>query len=372
MRKLQLFVLALVAGMFSMTAQNAEIGPFSPAPQNTNPEALFDLLFTLDVGSTGSTTVNGLAGVIFFGGEYWISEWQTDVIHRVADDGTFIASFTIPGVTGTRSFTTDGTNIYIGTAGLQIFEIDPGTMMVTNTINITTGSSAEARMCTYDETLDGGSGGFWIGDFGSDIASVDMSGNELSVIPAATHGTTIYGGTIDNVSPGGPFLWIHDQSGTAPSRDFITQINPATGVPTGVIYDFTTDGFGAGSTDVLAGGLTVSSDVDGSVDYALLGLCQCTPSNLVFAIELVGSAGVEDNSLADLSLFPNPTNGSTVNIQTALQGDKQVTVFDVLGKQVINTVVSNNELSIAGLNSGVYIVRVVQNGLTATKKLVVR
>jgi len=96
-------------------------------------------------------------------------------------------------------------------------------------------------MCTYDPTLDGGNGGFWIGDFGSDIISVSMVGFELSVIPASDHNMVIYGGAIDNVSPGGPFLWIHDQSGIAPDQSEVKQIDIATGLPTGVVYSYLID-----------------------------------------------------------------------------------------------------------------------------------
>ncbi|MGB0788717.1 MAG: hypothetical protein ACPGQR_04195, partial [Marinirhabdus sp.] len=302
-----LFAFLLVA--FSSQAQYAEQGPFNEAPENTT-RALFDIEINIDIGAI--IGANGLAGIIYIEstGEYWVSEWATDVIHVLDNTANFVGSFTIPGVSGTRSMTTDGTSVYHGTAGLNIFEVDPATRTLSNTITITTNSDAEARMCSYDETLDGGSGGFWIGDFGSDIASVDMSGNELSVIPSATHGTVIYGGAIDNLSTGGPFLWISDQSGTAPSRHFIRQLDPATGVPTGVVYDYTADGAAVGSTEVLAGGLFITQSAITPSDASLLATCQCTPSNTMFALELVEVLGVEDNLLSQISIFPNPAQNT--------------------------------------------------------------
>ena len=368
MKKLLLFIMVVSVGLFTANAQSPEVGPASDAP-NGQQDALFDVLFITDVGSSGSVGADGLAGVLFLNNEYWVSAWATDLIHVLDSSGGFVETITIPGLSGTRSFTTDGTLVYIGTGGLSIFEVDHATRMVTNIINVTTGSDAEARMVTYDETLDGGSGGFWIGDFGSDIASLDMAGNELSVIPSGTHGTVIYGGAIDNVSPGGPFLWISDQSGTAPSRLFLTQLDPATGVPTGVVYDFTVDGGGAGATEVLAGGLMFSADaVPGTI--AMVGLCQCSPSNLLFGLELVQVAGIGDNDLSNFTLFPNPSNGDIVTINTSVSGEKQVAVFDVLGKKVIDVTI-DNELNISALTSGIYMVRVTQNNSTATKKLIV-
>lgn len=374
MKKLLILSIAFALGTsVSNYAQNAEAAPVVQGNSNTeNTNALFDLISVVDVGT--ATGVNGLAAVIYFNDQYLVARWdatQSSEFYRLDNNGGFIESFTIPGLDGTRSITTDGTSLYMGTAGLTIYEVDPVSMTIDNTINITTTSSASARMLTYDSTLDGGNGGFWIGNFSNDIASVDMDGNELSVIPAATHGTVVYGGAIDNVSPGGPFLWIHDQTGAAPSRDFVTQLNPATGAQTGVKYDFTSDGNANGATDVLAGGLAITDELDGHNGYALVGMCQCTPSNLVFAIELTEDiAGVNDNALSNFSLSPNPASGR-VNINTTVAGEKHVVVYDVLSKQVINTTVAGNELNISSLKAGVYMVSVTQNKVSATKKLIV-
>lgn len=364
MKKLQLLILALLVGTISANAQLREASPTNGESSNSQ-NALFDLLYTIDIGSTGTIGADGQAGILFMDGQYWVSAWASDAIHVLDATGAFIETFTIPGISGTRAMTTDGTSVYIGTAGTQIYDVDPVSRSINAIINVT--STADARMVTYDETLDGGAGGFWIGSFSGDIASVDMSGNELSVIPAATHGTAIYGGAIDNVSPGGPFLWIHNQG---VSQDLITQIDPVTGLPTGVEYDFAVD-MPAGGTGI-AGGLIISDEVDPTV-FALVGLCQCTPSNLIFAVELVeNTAGVNDNSLSDFSLYPNPASRGTVSIETATQGAKQVTVFDVLGKTVLSTTLEGTELNISSLQEGVYMVQVTQNSATATKKLIVK
>jgi hypothetical protein len=359
----------LALSAVSLNAQMAEVGPYSDQPISQE-NTLFDLLYTFDIGLSIGAGSN--AGVIFINNQYWVSTWNADTIHVLDATGAFLETFTIAGVTGTRSMTTDGTDVFIGAAGAEIYRVDPASRILQGTIPILPGggSDATARMCTYDETLDGGQGGFWIGNFGSDIAAVSMFGQTLSVIPAAVHNTVMYGGAVDNVSPGGPFLWISDQSGSAPSRHFLTQLDPATGVPTGVVYDFTADALAAGATEVLAGGLFISDEVSADA-VALVGVSQSSPSNLLFGIELVSTLGVNDNDISSLSLYPNPATRGVVNIETAIEGDKQVIVMDVLGKTVINTTISGSELNIASLKSGVYMVQVVQNDATATRKLIV-
>lgn len=82
--------------------------------------------------------------------------------------------------------------------------------------------------------------------------------------------------------------------------------------------------------------------------------------------------GVDDNTIANFTMFPNPTSQDIISIVTNTNQTKNVVVFDILGKQVINTVVTNSQLNIATLKSGVYLVQITEDGITATKKLIVR
>lgn len=72
------------------------------------------------------------------------------------------------------------------------------------------------------------------------------------------------------------------------------------------------------------------------------------------------------------SLYPNPTNSGFVNITSSNNEVMNVQVFDILGKQVKNEVLSNNTLNVSDLNSGIYIVKITQNNASITKKLVIK
>ncbi len=78
-----------------------------------------------------------------------------------------------------------------------------------------------------------------------------------------------------------------------------------------------------------------------------------------------------NNEIAGLRIYPNPVTGNVVHIATANSGEKAVAIYDVLGKQVINTV-TTDAVNVAGLNSGIYIVKITEAGATATKKLVIK
>lgn len=78
------------------------------------------------------------------------------------------------------------------------------------------------------------------------------------------------------------------------------------------------------------------------------------------------------DAIAGLKMYPNPVTGNVLNISSTANLDMNVAIFDVLGKQVINTKVTNNTVNVSSLNTGVYIVKVTEDGKTATRKLVVK
>jgi hypothetical protein len=84
------------------------------------------------------------------------------------------------------------------------------------------------------------------------------------------------------------------------------------------------------------------------------------------------TAGINDNTISGLKMFPNPLSGNVLNITTDANATKAVAVYDVLGKQVINTVTANGTVNVSGLTAGIYIVKITEEGQTATRKLVVK
>jgi hypothetical protein len=84
------------------------------------------------------------------------------------------------------------------------------------------------------------------------------------------------------------------------------------------------------------------------------------------------TGGTKDNSIAGFQMYPNPLTGNILNITSNSTADKTVAIFDVLGKQVVNAKVTDGTVNVSNLTAGVYIVKVTEEGKTATRKLVVR
>lgn len=129
-------------------------------------------------------------------------------------------------------------------------------------------------------------------------------------------------------------------------------------------------------TDVFISIQYLDDGADGYSDWNLSNVELVTYSNCpvlgtrpTSSCESLSTANVTTNVF---SVFPNPTNTGFVNITSASNEKINVTVFDMLGKQVLSNTITNNTLNVSTLHAGIYIVNINQNGQTATKKLVVK
>ena len=71
-------------------------------------------------------------------------------------------------------------------------------------------------------------------------------------------------------------------------------------------------------------------------------------------------------------MYPNPLKGNTLFITSTANAEMSVQIFDIVGKEVVKSTVINNSINVSGLNAGVYIVKVTEEGKTATRKLVIQ
>jgi len=78
------------------------------------------------------------------------------------------------------------------------------------------------------------------------------------------------------------------------------------------------------------------------------------------------------NAIEGLTMYPNPLKGNTLYLTSTANADMSVQIFDVLGKEVVKSNVINNAVNVSGLNAGVYIVKITEEGKTATRKLVIQ
>ena len=300
-------------------------------------DTIWDMQFEYDIETASGAPGN--AGSEFDGQYFYSTRWASNLIHKYEVDasGNFqlVEEFSIPGVTGLRDLAWDGQYMYGGNAGNTIYQMDFTTKQVIGTIS----SPQPVRHIAYDSDLDA----FYVGNWSTNIALVDRNGNVLNTIPAATHGgLAVYGSAYDNFSPGGPYLWIFDQTTTTTTTqgpNVLKQLSLPSGTPTGVEYDVIPD-LGNGVDISLAGGLFITDEiVPGKVTIG--GTIQGGPDR-IFGYELADAAP-PFISIIDFTsgvIDPGDVGGFTVRLysfdkDTVYNASLEITTNDPLNQLVV-------------------------------------
>lgn len=93
---------------------------------------------------------------------------------------------------------------------------------------------------------------------------------------------------------------------------------------------------------------------------------------IFFAFTFAASAQDVKQQGETLGFYPNPVSNGKIYITSKTSLDKEVMIFDVLGKKVLQTTISSRELNITAIPPGVYIIKITEAETTATRKLIVR
>ncbi len=73
-----------------------------------------------------------------------------------------------------------------------------------------------------------------------------------------------------------------------------------------------------------------------------------------------------------LTIYPNPVSSGKIYIASKNSLAKDIEIFDVLGKRILQQTVSTKEVNISNLTPGVYIIKIKEGEATATRKLIVK
>lgn len=109
---------------------------------------------------------------------------------------------------------------------------------------------------------------------------------------------------------------------------------------------------------------TFSAKQDGVNGYAAI-------DNITLKSNVVLS--VKKEAIEGFAVYPNPVNNGVFNIITMNNSSKTVQIIDMLGKEVYTEQLNTNEMvDVQHLNSGVYFLRVKEDGKTSMKKLIIK
>ena len=90
------------------------------------------------------------------------------------------------------------------------------------------------------------------------------------------------------------------------------------------------------------------------------------------SFKVEGTLGINDINSLQMKLYPNPADGNYVTIQTSTYGVKQIEVYNLLGKLLLNTEIKTDNLDVSLLNEGVYLIKVSIEGKSKISKLIIK
>lgn len=90
-----------------------------------------------------------------------------------------------------------------------------------------------------------------------------------------------------------------------------------------------------------------------------------------FVFNATTALSIKQNEISGLNMYPNPVSNGNLYISSDSNSAKSVEIYDILGKQVLNAKVSNNTVNVSNLKGGAYIVKINEEGKTATRKLII-
>jgi uncharacterized protein YkvS len=75
----------------------------------------------------------------------------------------------------------------------------------------------------------------------------------------------------------------------------------------------------------------------------------------------------------DVNLYPNPVSNGKITIDHELNGDVEISLYTISGKRVMSQALGqNDQLDVSGLNSGVYLLQLINGSTKATEKMIVK
>ena len=141
-------------------------------------------------------------------------------------------------------------------------------------------------------------------------------------------------------------------------------INPTLGTTTEPTADLTE---GSGTSGVTLSQFFIRQDSSSETPFMVMDELTITTTWVDAVLD------VTQNEIEGFSIYPNPVSNGEFSINSLSNSDRNVQIYDMLGKQVYaKNVLASERVNVANLNTGIYILKVLEEGKTATRKLVIR
>ena len=80
---------------------------------------------------------------------------------------------------------------------------------------------------------------------------------------------------------------------------------------------------------------------------------------------------VNNNKIPEVLIYPNPVKENYITITSPLEGLKEIKIYTIAGKKILDTTINGNTLDISFIDSGSYILKVTINEQSKLSKLII-
>lgn len=339
------------AGNVSAASNTVNVTTASPAGDTTPPSAPTNLTASGTTQTTTSLSWNA----------------STDNV-GVTGYEVFLGGSSIGTVTSTSANITGLTAATAYSFTVRAFDAAGNNSAMSNVANVTTLPVATVTYCTSqgnnsaDEYINRVQLGTINNTSGNNGGYADFTSMSTNLVRGTSNSITITPGWTGSAFNEAYRVWIdYNQDGDfADSGEQVVNVTKTKTTP--IARSFTVP------TSALLGAtrMRVSMKYNASPSY-----CEAFSYGEVedYTVVITSSARIDDNSTFSFSLYPNPVKGDILNIGN-LEGAATYRIFNMIGQELGNGKLENNNVSVGNLKAGAYLIEITTNNQTATKRFI--
>ena len=307
---------------------NLSLLPDEETHQRRNSRSLWDSIQTF------TTQFNAEQAIATDGFFIYTSSWQRPgEFNRYTPDGEYIETFYIENVGMIRNLSYDGTYFYGTEATSIIFKLDLDNQTLVDSI---TTDISNIRHCSFDRQNGNLLAGSW-----NTLYSIDTATGVSTQIRDDL--MNVYSSAYDNLSPGGPYLWLFSQTSqnNGPSA-YIRQFSISNADYTDKTHYL--DDLGL-SNSSLAGGICASEKVKEGKFVLLADIQNPSGNNIIATYEIGRTNSIVTTEQKSGEILPNESMKIAVREHATEVGDFTATIryrAAVMGRQTndVNVTIS--------------------------------
>jgi hypothetical protein len=156
-----------------------------------------------------------------------------------------------------------------------------------------------------------------------------------------------------------------------PATPTITKTNPAPSFANLLTSSLATSYQWYNSSGIITGATSRTYTVTANGSYYVIvknaNGCSSAASNTI----VISNVGIDFLSGNSFNIYPNPVN-NFLSVELNSVSNTVISILDIIGNKVLEVIPTDNttNINLSSLSSGVYMIRVMQNGKISTQKLI--